>query len=439
MAATTKVFDFFYKRIQSSSAAAMNIQELWYDTDATITTNVYMSSSFLNYPNDTVAGGGAPFGSTTASKFVTTRTVQSGYYAIPWGNAAIDWMWNIQVPSWSYTDTTRGGQAVRRWAVTYVSKSFHYFNWPHSPLTAGALGSSSYNVTSSWIAYDPRQDNFDINYQGGWPGFVIDNYATFAYELNYPTSETSSVDYQFFDQSGGAAISRASISSSLQTQSLYETDDTVNNSAASRVAFTRALKARRLYFPTPFTGSGTTNSRDYWFNRFTGVRARDLFDENGGIYNVKLTIKRHGVYTPDTGSFMSVFIHNVSVGSTPRYSDRVPGADGWYPPDNNIIKIGNGYNGSPVMTFLDTATGYLVEKFDFNVIQYGYPAQFCIEPSGSFVDQSFFGIIIDDIQICKVGVTTDPRFIKPATIGSIVTNTNAGSQPVPPSGGGGEA
>ena len=88
---------------------------------------------------------------------------------------------------------------------------------------------------------------------------------------------------------------------------------------------------------------------------------------------------------------MTVFIHDVQ-SSVPFSTKRVPGAAGWYPPPNNIVTVGNKYNGTPEFTFYDIQTGYLVEKFNINVIQYGYPAQLCIEASGSLADNAYFGI-----------------------------------------------
>jgi hypothetical protein len=118
-----------------------------------------------------------------------------------------------------------------------------------------------------------------------------------------------------------------------------------------------------------------------------------------------------------------VFIHNI-IPQIPSSSARVPGALGWYPPENNIVRVGNGYGTAPAISFYDIQTGYAVEKFNINVIQYGYPAQLCIEASGSLADNAYFGIIVDDIQMCKVGVTTDPRFIKPYSLTQIVQNTS---------------
>ena len=246
-------------------------------------------------------------------------------------------------------------------------------------------------------------------------------------------NSTSSIDGQYFDLSGGAAISRASISSSLVTGSSYYAD----NTDAGLKSSTEALKARRLYFPVPVSQSGQSTGTDYWFKSFTGYKANDIFTDNGGIYNVQFTLKKQVALDcyPDNNTFMSVFIHNV-VPQIPSSSARVPGASGWYPPENNIVKVGNGYATAPTISFYDLQTGYAIEKFNINVIQYGFPAQLCIEVSGSLADNAYFGIIVDDLQMCKIGVTTDPRFIKPYSLTQIVQNTNyinIGTSDPPPS------
>jgi len=42
----------------------------------------------------------------------------------------------------------------------------------------------------------------------------------------------------------------------------------------------------------------------------------------------------------------------------------------------------------------------------------------------SLADNAYFGIIVDDIQMCKIGITTDPRFIKPYSLTQTVQNTS---------------
>ena len=67
------------------------------------------------------------------------------------------------------------------------------------------------------------------------------------------------------------------------------------------------------------------------------------------------------------------------------------------------------------MSFLNPATGFLIESYNINVVQYGTPAQLVFEASGSLAEDIYFGCIIDDVEFCKIGVSTDPNLIKPTT------------------------
>ena len=73
------------------------------------------------------------------------------------------------------------------------------------------------------------------------------------------------------------------------------------------------------------------------------------------------------------------------------------------------------------MSFANPATGYLIETFNINVVQYGgstaSPCQLVFEASGSLSTENYFGCIIDDVTFCKVGVSTDPDLLKPTTTG----------------------
>ena len=308
------------------------------------------------------------------------------------------------------------------WYTTYTSKSFFSREWSKQLNTTyqkgsdyGISTSSSYSVTSSWKAFDPKSTTIQYT-QVGQPN--IGTY--YGYDITWPavnSRSTSSVDNQYFDQSGGVGISKTEISQSLVTALAYATD----NSATGLKNKTEALKARRLYFPVPYSGSGTTRGTDYWFARSTGKHVDSIFYDNGGIYNVQFSLKKYAPldYNPDLGSFMTAFIHNVTP-QIPSSSNCVAGAPGWYPPANNIVTIGNQYNGTAALSFYDIQTGFYVEKFNFNLIQYGYPAQLCLEVSGSLTDNAYFGIVVDEFKMCKIGVTTDPRFIKPTSIATTV-------------------
>jgi hypothetical protein len=76
------------------------------------------------------------------------------------------------------------------------------------------------------------------------------------------------------------------------------------------------------------------------------------------------------------------------------------------------------------MSFYNPASGYLIESFNLNVIQYGSTGQLVFEASGSLTSDQYFGCIIDDVQFCKIGVTTDPALIKPTTPAQYTEATN---------------
>lgn len=447
MAFVTKGFGLIYKRLGPTGSNNADphswrgyLPQFWF-TGSYITGSSAVSGAFFNFPADS-----------GSNKYVTTRDTGSPTFkALPWGSFACDLLWNVMVPSWSYADSSStqtpyygGGDKTvvdRTWTVrTTSTESFFRYNVPQPD----SLGVTKYNVTSSWRIIDPKlivNGGLSASYsyvqdvQGdtAYPTYVgakfnalmPESSSVYAYDITYPTlnaNSTSSWDGQYFDLGGGAGITRAQVSNSMVT---------VKNSLTNPVGggdITRALKTRRLFFPTPFSGSGTAGGTDYWFRALTGYRIGDVFTENGGIYNIQLTIKRSPTaydYYPDTGSFLSVFIFDVtsSLASAIIPQSLRPGLSGWYPPENNIIKIGNAYQGTPEFSFYDVQSGYLIEEFNFNVIQYGAPAQLCIEPSGSLTDNAYFGAIIDDIKICKVGVTTDPSFIKPDTVANKVGGT----------------
>jgi hypothetical protein len=481
MAFETKAFGLFYKHFPSTSlqpSAPYNAPLLsenafdvyyllqtdpwtsndirWYTSGSnnTATNDADTFESWFNYPRDRGVLSGSQWRSTR-----TTDSMTGSYRALPWGSHACDFMWNVLVPSWSSPIGTVGGDdaGIGNWFVTYSSRSFHYDSG------STKFGVQNYNITSSWHVYDPKMipdSSGSVWPANSRPNFIIRRidasgamytqyttppadvilvspytssntdaakypiptpghyYTSCSYQLGSNiTRETSSVDGQYFDRGGGAAITRTEVSRSLVTASLFgsSTDSTGLRN------FRRGLKNRRLFFPTPYSGSGTPLGTDYWLKSFTGFQANELFTENGGIYSVDFTLKRyvpHDRY-PDAGSYMSVFIHNV-IDNAPVPSARVAGADGWYPPANNIVTIGNGYGSAPLFTFFDPTTGFYHERFSVMLIQYGAPAQLCFEASGSLATNSYFGVIIDDISFCKLGVTTDPSFTKPGTNGGFV-------------------
>lgn len=447
MSFTTNAFGLFYKRVPTGSTTIYDgsLPEFWYTASSA---SPKVSGAFLNFPDDTIS-----------NVWITTRNSASNqfYQALPWGSPANDFLWNVTTPSWSFTDSSSVQTNLGN-PATVVDRFFRInLNSTQSFLSRSrreygslttTVGVAVYPVTSSWKIYDHKFISgsttasfryiHTVDAVKVYPTFIGSQYTftatdqtlTVAYPMNYPSitgNSTGSIDGQYFDRSNGAGITRADISASFAK---YNANSGSNTATALRLS-TQALKERRLFFPVPYSGSGTTNGTDYWFKAKTGQRIDSIFTENGGIYNIKFTLKRDTDLDcyPDSSTFMTAFIHNV-VPQIPSSSARTPGASGWYPPDNNIVTIGNSYGITPVMSFYDPASGYNYEYFDFNLIQYGYPAQLCLEASGSSANGTYFGVIVNDIQICKIGVTTDPAFIKPQTIATIVAGatSKAGAQ-----------
>jgi hypothetical protein len=446
MAFITKAFDLIYKRLGPTGSISQFVGYLPLDWYNKVTSVPRVSQSFLNFPDDTFT-----------NTYITTRNTASNatYRAVPWGSTAGDFLWNVLTPSLSYNDVTNvhmgSTYQTRFWVNEFVSKSFNS-QFQTNSTNLGVTITGSYAVTSSWKIVEPKLiDTTQFSYVFSIDGTPVanayvgssynktgtDKTDLVSYDISFPVLSavaTSSIDGAYFDQGGGAGITRAEIATSLTNEAAFQTNDT----AAGLKIMTEALKARRLYFPVPVSGSGTPKGTDYWFKKSTGYKSSDLFTDNGGIYNVRFSLKRkiNSDYYPDTNTYMTAFIHNV-IPQIPSSSARIPGADGWYPPTNNIVTIGNQYNGGPEMTFVDIQTGYFVEKFNFNLIQYGYPAQLCLEVSGSLADSKYFGIIVDEFEMCKVGVTTDARFIKPTSIATtIIAIQEQGGGYTPPPGGG---
>jgi hypothetical protein len=398
--------------------------------------------------------------------------------ALPWGSSAIDYLWNVQNISSSIgqlvvpgTPTAADKTCYTRITFAYNTSSFNYHNWKSSGVISftGNYGLSSYPVTSSWTVYEPKlnanvggyatykvvpiglADRFfpatDGNIEGGYLKPYSRDYSTPSYaekpfygstngvgwlisqfgnpptllqpgfnptNLTYDNNQTGSFDGRFYDLTGGCGITRDAIKASMQ---LYDANANIN-SVAGLAAKSTALKNRRLFFPTIVTGSSNrVNSNPIgteWLYGINGGQGSDIyFTENGGIYNVKFNLKRDldNDYYPDQGAAeLLIYIHNINT-TVPASSDLTPGASGWLPPENNIVRVKN----NPAMSFLNPATGFQIETFNINLVQYGVPAQLVFEASGSLDTDEYFGCVIDDVNFCKVGVSTDPDLIKPET------------------------
>jgi hypothetical protein len=283
------------------------------------------------------------------------------------GNTPVDG-WNCAIP---INDGLYGTTALNN-TFRYISSSRAYVNMTAYKNAAG-------RVTSSWRWFDTFTNTFDAG------AGLVTALTAFAYR----TSSLSTIDNARFTTHSCVGITRTGASQS------YADYATANGDTAR----TRALKSRRLVWPT----SNTANP--------------GYFTENGGIYNVKFKLKRTSNYTPDSGSYLMVYVFDAFA----NYTTSSIGTAGWYPPDRNIVKIGHNYTSgsvsTPSISWYDTATGFYYDEYDINVIQYGTPAQLVFEPSG--INDQYFGTLVDDIEFCKVGVTTDPLFTKPQAIQNI--------------------
>ena len=433
----THAFDFYYKWIPTGSGAITNLSwsQHYVYSNGTTKANAAMSASWYNSPLLFIP---------TATGSILTRhtssiTTKDG--ALAWSSAASDFLWNVLTPSLSFSQVTDGsGRAESIYRFTYNSESF--FNKEFGSFGT-PYGVATYPITSSWIAYEPRM----IKYASGSTstGYRVRGDANYVYfpatarlpqntvyslpsahtpptttypvvgknptMITYGSNSTGSNDGRFFDLAGGCGITRTSISASLVAFAASASGTSAGQIASCSVA----LKRRRLFFPTVRnSGSIATGNASTWVYLSTTKGSKDFFTENGGIYNVKFSLKRDVTngYYPDSagGSELLVYIHNINT-QVPAPSARIAGANGWYPPEANIVRIKN----TPAMSFYNPSTGYLIENFNINVVQYGTPAQLVFEASGSLENNGYFGCVIDDVEFCKVGVTTDPTLIKPTT------------------------
>ena len=133
------------------------------------------------------------------------------------------------------------------------------------------------------------------------------------------------------------------------------------------------------------------------------------------------------------------------VGTPVTNSILITGREGFFPPANNVVTIGNGYSTTPTIAFYDSGSGYNVESYDILLVQYGEKAQLVFDASGleyqldsngyykitNNVNQAFWGGVISDIEWCKIGVTTDDRFIKPANFSDIFSTFISYTPPPP--------
>ena len=440
----THAFDFYYKIAPTASEAIASAT--WYEDDYYIEeSNANVNTGWYNLVPSPSAWPSYPGVITrNTPQTLSTGVINNG--ALAWGSAASDFLWNTLTPSMSHANIEDDGDLATRYSFSYNSESFlHNQFLINNPADRGV---ATYPITSSWIAYEPNMIRYASGSGQGYivrgpghpdyfPNATIISSSFYVYSLptsassptttfpnaganptniTYGNSATGSFDGRFFDLAGGIGITRASISASLVTFSAN------SSSAAStqRQICTQELKKRRLFFPTVVTGSMpfAAGSPGAWLEASLGIPSNQFFTENGGIYNVKFNLKRDTLhdYYPDSGqgSELKIFIADV-ISTIPTPSNRTAGTSGWYPPNSNIITIKN----QPAMSFYNPATGFFMESFNINVVQYGAPAQLVFEAGGDLSTDNYFGCVIDDVTFCKVGVSTDPNLIKQQTLANV--------------------
>ncbi len=314
---------------------------------------------------------------------------------------------------------------------------------------------SSNTINSLWRRFDPIMPMYDQVMPGTSPFLQMHSINTIS------VTQSLGEDGQSFTKTHGAVIQTIDIAKAVDNLQ-YSSSFTIQQSQAETNNLNNYLKQTRLYFPT--------NNETYIYG----------FNENGGIYNVRFKLKRFpqktkqagvasltnngtpfpvpGVtyedlgwtgannqvldwalavdinnrYATQDGAKLMVYIHDVA---SPLLtgSKWQKGTPGFYPPNNNIVTIGNGYGTAPLLRYYDSGSGAYVETFDIILVQYGDRAQLTFDASGielTLQNNDYYNInhvssvlpsspalwggMISDIEWCKIGTTTDPNFIKPA-------------------------
>jgi len=375
----------------------------------------------------------------TSGIVTTDPTLYSSKYFWPTYslNGAGDYYWNI-----------------RSFAIT--GSTYKTLQWV-KPISS--------SITSSWQRHDVMLPLYtaSLNIPGG--ASLPHMYSASSTPVTFSAavidgSMTSyaSTDRRFY-QANGAAIDKYELAYSQSALLQYSNSFDIQSNTTRLRNLETYLKKSRLYFPA--------TSSNYLYG----------FYENGGIYNVRFKISKvpslryepdryiypdngqsisaatqvgtynrtsdYTKYQPDTGSKLMVYI--ADVGTPVTNSILIPGREGFFPPANNVVTIGNGYSTTPTIAFYDSGSGYNVESYDILLVQYGEKAQLVFDACGleyqldsngyykitNNVNQAFWGGVISDIEWCKIGVTTDDRFIKPANFSDVFSTFISYTSPPP--------
>lgn len=375
--------------------ASVSFLDWYHDTLTPITTSFnsafFSASGQYYWPAIEYLQGGFSIGG-------NTYNTPLPFWALTWGS----YVSTADTPLWNVQHVSMLDNGNLNNTHTNATLSFTN-NYPATTLVGGTTYSNVQGkITSSWQYVTKFTEQF-----GSYSGNGVTDLTTHIissglyYEnINNQTFVTKSIiDNQAFNEEGCLGITRTKVSHSY-----------ANFIASSSTADkTWALKSRRLMYP------------------MNGSHTASYFTTNGGIYNVKFKLKRSGSYSPDTGSYLDIYIFN---NNATYQSSTAPGTVGWKPPSANIVTIGHAYNytGSfvtPLVSNYDPFTGAYYDEYDITLIQYGIPGQLVFDPGGLTASNAYFGTLIDDISFCKIGVTTDPRYIKPYSRWNRYNNTFA--------------
>ena len=256
-----------------------------------------------------------------------------------------------------------------------------------STLTDNVQGDAAQGkITSSWTWTDPFYINFT------YTGSIDIDFINAFLNHGYRGFDSSSITNIRFPDKGLIGITRADVSNSYASHSriLGTEAENIRNK-------TEALKKRRLMWPV------------------NGPYSSSYFTENGGLYNVKFTIARSASYSPETGSSLGVYIFNANATLVTASIELKAGYTGQIPPIQNIVRVGHLYNDngsvSPAISWFNEYENTYYDRYDVNLVQYGTPAQLVFDPF--FSGSAAFGCFITDVSFCKLGVVTDPEYIKP--------------------------
>ena len=460
----THAFDWFYKMVPENQYAITS--STYFDATIGTTTGTKLIQGYYNTQDAAITRQSASLlrqYNPHPELGPLHATIAASESAMPWGCGAIDYLWNISNWSHSIEEKALYQNATYPLVVTHWQHFHNFMITSKSHFNhLAAQGAEVYPITSSWHPYEPlfiarigtqgvlngSGSLFRADGSGSGLNPPITSYAykypatarTIGYALPhsastdrpkwtipfspglgdpvgvganpdwvyYDATSVAGFDGRFFDLGGGAGIMRSQVSASL-----VEYNSAGNDGADATIA----LKKRRLFMPIVSTGSAAGFNGH--LNNYFGIKSDEFFDENGGIYNVKFNLKRDIAldYYPDQGTELLVFIADVRSTLPNNVASRVAGTPGFYPPEANIVRIKN----QPAMSFINPATGFQLESFNINVIQYGLKASLCFEVSGSLDDDKYFGCVIDDVEFCKVGVTEDPSLIAPTSTGAVIT------------------